>query len=337
MTSSSEYIRLLRRVAGIVVLILSLSGCAEMLRQGGPQPAPASGPEAITRDEQLKRYKDRGKDYVSHKVRPGETLSGIAMSYYDTYLTDVDYHVPQRAFMTPEVSRRYDNAEVRRMGKVSDVVARLNELDSSRLKVGSEILLPRIQGLPFRAGKRPEDRKPAEKEQPKAATASPAPAPEQPERNAPENDFRNLLGEGRRYFEQNGYAAAIAPLSRAHRLRPRNPTVRDYLYRSYFALGEAALAKKEYPRAAQAFEEALKYNEGCEACREKKAASKARYKDLHYKNGIRHFENEQLVKAIEEWEKVRKIDPDYQNVQKNIELARRLLKRLGEMEKEKSE
>jgi tetratricopeptide (TPR) repeat protein len=334
MTSSREYIRLLRRVAGIVFLIFFLSGCAEMMQQGGPQPAPASGPEAIRRDDQLKRYKDRGKDYVSHKVRPGETLSGIAMSYYDTYLTDVDYHVPQRAFMTPEVSRRYDTAEVRRMGKVSDVVARLNKLDSSRLKVGGEIILPRIQGLPFRAGMKPEDRKPDEKEQPKATAA--LPAPEKPERNDPENDFRNLLDEGRRYFEQNGYAAAIAPLSRAHRLRPRNSTVRDYLYRSYFALGEAALAKKEYLRAAQAFGEALKYNEACKACREKKAASEARYKDLHYKNGIRHFENEQLVEAIEEWEKVRKIDPDYQNVQKNIRLARRLLKRLGEMEKEKS-
>lgn len=335
MTSSSTHIRLLRRVAGIVILVLSLSGCAEMLQQGGPQPAPESGPEAIERGDQFERYKVRGKDSVSHTVRHGETLSGIAMSYYDTYLTDVDYHVPQRAFMTPEISDRYDKSEIRRMGKVSDVVARLNKLDSSRLRVGGEIFLPRIQGLPFRAGMKPEDRKPAEKERPKAT--APPPAPEKPAPNAPGNDFQNLLGQGRRYFEQKGYAAAIVPLSKAYRSRPRDPNVRDYLYKSYFALGEAALAEKDYPRAAQAFGEALKYNEACEECREKKAACEAIYKDLHYKNGIRHFENEELAKAIEEWEKVRRIDPDYQNVQKNIGLARRLLKRLGEMEKEKSE
>lgn len=314
-------------MAGILFSILLMTGCAGMKQQGGQRPAP----EVVKRDDQLNGYREKGTDYATHRVRPGETLSDIAMAYYDTYLTDVDYYVPKRAYMTPDVSRQYNKKDVRRMGKVSDVIARLNELDSSRLKVGSDIILPRIEGLPFRV-RATVSRKPAIQEQPTAP-----PEPEPAERKPPDDGFQNLLGEGRRQFERNAFAAALAPLSKAHRLRPDNAAARDYLYRSYLAMGEEAFGKKAYLQAMDAFENALTYNGACGPCRKKKALAEAQYKDLHYKNGIRHFENEQLVKAIEEWEMVQKVDPDYQNVRKNIELARRLLKRLGEMEKEKSD
>ncbi len=328
MNNKSEYNRPWQWVAGIVFLVFLGSGCADMQQRPQPEPVPPPAPSVVQRHDLLSEYRKNGDDYVPHRVRPGETLSGIAMDVYDTYLTDVYYDAARRRFLTSEFRKaRGGDGDIQRMGKVSDVIARLNGLDSDRVTVGSEILLPRIQGLPFRRGA-PKKRKPREKAKPETA----APAAEKEGQERQERRFQDLLVEGRRYFEQNGYGAAITPLSAAHRLRPQDPTVRDYLARSYRALGETAYGKKEYLRAAEAFGHALRYNEACTVCREKKAESEARYKDLHYKNGIRYFENEQLVKAIEEWERVRKIDPDYENVQKNIALARRLLKRLREME-----
>ncbi len=322
-----------RWVAVILFLMCLSAGCAEMMAQIRPKPEPPKPQETVKPEES--RYKvdeATGKDVVVHQVRPGETLSGIAMDYYDTYLTDVYYHVPFKQFMTADVTRPYKKAVIREMGKVAEVIARLNGLRNAQLKVGSEIVLPRILGLPFQRPNRESGK--AGPPKPSKAASSP---PEENEKAASEAAFQALLAQGRRYLEQEEYASAIGPLSRANGLKPDDPRVREYLSQSYAALGEAAFRKKDYLRALNAFESALRYDPSCEACRQKKAESETRYKDLHYKKGIQLFEDEQLVRAIEEWERVRKLDPDYQNVQKNIELARRLLKRLGEMEKGKKE
>ncbi len=327
---------LLQRIAGILLLAFLSTGCADMIRQEKPELPPPARPGAIRTGAIRTETLSLG-DHITHRVRSGETLSGIAMAYYDTYLTDVYYHLSRGQFMTQEAGRPYPEDALRRMGKVSDVIARLNELDSFKLKVGGDIVLPRILGLPFRKEKPQPEKPPATAiSAGKAAEAAEAAEPPPEKRKTEDTDaaFRKLLGEGRRYFERKGYAAAIVPFSWAYRLKPQNPVVREYLHESYAALGEAAFAEKDYLRAVKAFEAALQYDAACTECRQKKAAGEERYKDLHYKKGIRYFEDEQLEQAIAEWERVREIDPDYQNVAKNIELARRLLKRLGEMEKE---
>ena len=324
-------------IVGILLWGVLSAGCAEMMAQieqkPKPAPPPSTQPEKSQGDNALKQgnalnmEEALGKDVIHHQIRPGETLSGIAMDYYDTYLTDVYFHVPFRQFMTDEVSRPYGKEAVKKMGKVADVIARLNQLPSSQLKVGTTITLPRILGLPFQKPKEaPGKDQPSTKPKAEASQQKETPAP------TSEADFQNLMAGGRRHFQRGEYEAAVASLFQAHGLKPRDPEVRNYLFRSYVAMGEAAFQEKAFLRAANAFEKALQYNDACKECREKKAISEERYKDLHYKQGIRYFEDEQLVKAIEEWEQVRKIDPEYQNVQKNIELARRLLKRLGEME-----
>lgn len=337
-----------RWIVGILFLGFLSAGCAEMMAQIGQQPKPAPAPsppgepeavapEAVEPDTKpdtsLKVEEAKGKDVVVHQVRPGETLSGIAMTYYGTYLTDVYFHVPFRQFMTAEVSRPYEEAAVRKMGTVAEVIARLNERHSSRLKVGSEIVLPRILGLPFQKPKQA----PEKAAQPAPAKAAVPKKQKEKPAQAAGPAFNELMTQGRRYFERGQYAAAIDFFSRAHGLNPQERQVLDLLHKTYAALGEEALREKDFLRAANAFTHALRYDDACGECREKKTDSETRFKEIHYKKGLQYFEDEQLVKAIEEWEQVQKLDPDYQSVQKNIELARRLLKRLGEMEKGEKE
>ena len=46
---------------------------------------------------------------------------------------------------------------------------------------------------------------------------------------------------------------------------------------------------------------------------------------------------EKLAEAINEWELIYKVDPDYRDVEKNIEKARNLMERLDEIKKSKDD
>ncbi len=52
------------------------------------------------------------------------------------------------------------------------------------------------------------------------------------------------------------------------------------------------------------------------------------FKDRHYRQGLAEFQREKLNEAIRQWEMVHKLDPNYRDVQRNLEKARTLLKRL---------
>jgi cytochrome c-type biogenesis protein CcmH/NrfG len=49
---------------------------------------------------------------------------------------------------------------------------------------------------------------------------------------------------------------------------------------------------------------------------------------VHYRNGVKHFINEDLKKAIAEWEMALDCDPDHAKARENIENARRLLEKI---------
>jgi cytochrome c-type biogenesis protein CcmH/NrfG len=50
--------------------------------------------------------------------------------------------------------------------------------------------------------------------------------------------------------------------------------------------------------------------------------------EAHYILGVKHFLNEELQLAIEEWEKTLKLNPKHDKAQKNIKNARSLLEKL---------
>ena len=48
----------------------------------------------------------------------------------------------------------------------------------------------------------------------------------------------------------------------------------------------------------------------------------------HYRNGVKHFINEDLKAAVDEWEKALECNPDLEKVRENIDKANRILKKL---------
>ncbi len=55
------------------------------------------------------------------------------------------------------------------------------------------------------------------------------------------------------------------------------------------------------------------------------------FKDRHYRQGLADFQKERLTEAIQQWEMVYNLDPNYRDVQRNLEKARTLLKRLEDI------
>ena len=59
--------------------------------------------------------------------------------------------------------------------------------------------------------------------------------------------------------------------------------------------------------------------------------------DVHYKKGLIHFRDEDLEKAIEDWELVYNMDPEYKDVANNLKKVRLLIERLESIKQSKEE
>ena len=55
------------------------------------------------------------------------------------------------------------------------------------------------------------------------------------------------------------------------------------------------------------------------------------YKEVHYLKGIQSFEEEKLREAIEQWQVVNSMDPDYKQVQNYLLRAQKLLEKVKEL------
>jgi cytochrome c-type biogenesis protein CcmH/NrfG len=55
------------------------------------------------------------------------------------------------------------------------------------------------------------------------------------------------------------------------------------------------------------------------------------YKEAHYLKGIEYFEEERLREAIEEWQVVNDMDPNYKQVQNHLLRAQKLLEKVQQL------
>ena len=92
--------------------------------------------------------------------------------------------------------------------------------------------------------------------------------------------------------------------------------------------GRDLLIQKKYDEALRVLDKA----DPAEVCVEKtKIAVKNTIKqqaEAHYIQGVKHFLNEELQPAIEEWEKTLKLNPKHDKAKKNIKNAKSLLEKL---------
>jgi len=250
---------------------------------------------------------ETGKKYIIHTIKPGESLSMVAKTYYGDY-------------------------------KKFPIIAKFNNMsDATQITVGQKIKVPAIEEMPFLASKheiKTEEVKAPEsvllEEEEKKDEGLEEEEPEEPVDEVA--DYRSL---GIEHFNNKEYPAAIVEFNKVLNANPDDKSAREYLYNTHFQYGIVLFKKEDYLAAKKNFETSFSYNKDCEKCQDYIKKSGEIYMETHYNRGLSYYGNQQLPEAVREWELVSAMDPKYKDVEKDIQKAKTLLERLENIKKSK--
>lgn len=100
---------------------------------------------------------------------------------------------------------------------------------------------------------------------------------------------------------------------------------------THYQAGLDFFDQKKYIKALDAFEKVEpSYGDIADKLSELKRVMTIESEE-HYRKGVKHFLNEKLDEAIEEWEKALALDPENDKARKDIDNARQLLKKIDEI------
>jgi tetratricopeptide (TPR) repeat protein len=216
------------------------------------------------------------KRFIIHTVQAEETLSKLAKMYYGD-LTKFD------------------------------VIAKFNDiLVGTSVRVGQELKIPEVEGLPFLVEGKVEETKTVALPKDQTLTEAGAEKPKELEIiKKPitiEDQTANYRELGIELYKNKEYSDAIIELNKVLSVNPADQTALDYMALAYFEKGRRSFDNKAYSQAEKEFEASLKYNKNCPDCRdyinkiEKKSRASLRdeaialYKEKKFKEAIIKFE-----------------------------------------------
>ena len=242
-------------------------------------------------------------DAISHTVRAGETLPGLAVHYYGN----------------------------RALG---EIIAETNKLQpNARLTAGMVLKIPDVPGVTLnRPGVRPPAPRPAAPPAPGAPTSPPAtPVVATPREEPPE--MHPLLAEAREAAARNDYNQALSDLDQLLTSSPRNADALTLKKQVLYSLGKQQLDQRKYRDSYATLNQLSKLAPNYEDSGTLLRQTRTRLVDEYYNAGIRYYREEKLPEAIAQWKAVLEIDPQHVNARKNLDQAERLLKQLDERRK----
>ena len=252
----------------------------------------------------------REVEFVTHTVRAGDTLAGLAQRYYG------------------DRSR-------------SEVIWETNHLPANpRLTAGTTLKIPEIPGVPFVRAEPPR-RDPLPPvagvaPAPSAPAAPPAVAPSRPEAAREEPappEINPLLADAREALDRNEYTVALASVDRLLASTPSDREGQDLRKAALYRYGKSQFDQKQYDESYRTLSQLAKVQPNYEDSAKLLQQARTQAVDKHYSEGIKLYRDEKLKEAIGEWQVVLQFDPNHANAKKNIEQAERLLKGLEQRKK----
>jgi len=246
--------------------------------------------------------------YIIHTMKPGESISMVAKTYYGDY-------------------------------KKFSIIAEFNNMsDATQIKVGQKIKVPEIDGALSLAKKQDveaEDVKISDSidldQEIKQEQVEIIKKDEGRKELAEQvENYRNL---GIELFKDKEYQAAIAEFDKVLNVNSDDKIALAYLSNTHLRQGIILFEKEDYLEAEKKFEASYRYNKNCQKCQDYIKKSRETYKKVHYNRGLSYFGKQQLPEAIREWELVYAVDPNYKEVEKDINKAKTLLERLEQIKK----
>jgi tetratricopeptide (TPR) repeat protein len=140
-------------------------------------------------------------------------------------------------------------------------------------------------------------------------------------------DLSEKLETARDYMKKKSYAGAIHMSEEILALDPDNQEARQVYNAGQYALGRQLLEQDENALAIQILSDVDKeFKDTKELMAQARGRLKTQAETL-YRNGVKHFINEELEKAIECWQKALAINPMHFKARQDMENARRLLEK----------
>ena len=245
--------------------------------------------------------------YLVHRVKEGEFLTTIAQKYYND----------QSKF---------------------GIIAQFNDLeDATKVYAGMKLKIPEIEGVSFSQAARAQTAISTSDEETGEKIAAGVNLPEAEDSaiaREQEMDYDPVgiyQEQGVSLLEEGQYLAALHEFQKVLNTDPTRKQVRQYMAWAHYRQGEVLFNHAEYLGARTHFQKALSFDEDWTACQEYVKRSEEAYKEVHYLKGIQHFEEERLREAIDEWQVVNDMDPDYKQVQNYLLRAQKLLEKVQEL------
>jgi len=254
------------------------------------------------------------KKFIMHTVKPGESISKLAQQYYGDY-------------------------------KKYPVIAAFNGIsDATDIKVGQEIRIPVNESLkPVESeGETPPPvQETYELQEPSddeffafAENGNQTPSEALKERETQEQDqvkgYRDYAME---LFQQQRYDEAASELDKVLQAAPDDLEVREHAYKAHYESAMRLFKEKDYLAARDGFKQSLIYKNDCQTCHSYIKQCEGLFKELHYRNGMKLFQDQNVKEALEEWEMVSSLDANYKRTPQLIEKAKIILKNLEELKK----
>ena len=246
----------------------------------------------------------REVEFITHTVRAGDTLTGLAQRYYG------------------DRSR-------------GEVIWETNQLPPNpRLAPGSTLKIPEIPGVPF---VHPEARRPAP-----AVAAIPTPdvprpgptpgavaptAPSTKEEPTPP-EVNPLLAAAREALERSEYPEAIATVDKFLSGKPGDREGLTLKKQALYAQAKGQMDARQYQESIQSLNQLARLQPDYEDAPSLLRQARTRLVEQHYTQGVRFYREEKLKEAIAEWRVVLEMDPSNANARRNIDQAEKLLRGL---------
>jgi tetratricopeptide (TPR) repeat protein len=150
--------------------------------------------------------------------------------------------------------------------------------------------------------------------------------PEPPER--PSANLEELLTTAQAHLNARRYKEAIAAAEKILETDPTNKEARGLISQANYQNGKALIQAKKFSEALTALNRA---DPAYRDVRESILYAKKQLSEAHYLQGVKYYTEQELEKAIKEWETTLAYDPGHTKARRDIETARGLLQRLKEI------
>ncbi len=129
-------------------------------------------------------------------------------------------------------------------------------------------------------------------------------------------------------YNAKNYKEAVSRSEKVLEYDPANKQARNLIIESYYQTGKLLIQRKQYQQALDTFG---RVDSGYKDVKESIAFAKKQLAGEHYLRGVKYFTDEEVEKAIKEWEATLTLDPNHPKAKKDIDNANVLLQKLKEI------